>query len=315
VKVLDKRVFEEMIGVVDRHFPVAELNDFLKQCIDEKMKETSIWSEITLCMHFMLGGNSCFIYRIGAITELIMLALDIIDDLADQDSINKFWMKHPQANVLNASIASLVAAIGEVSKLKEQNGEQCLPLSGEINQLLTYAANGQHRDISNSLIETEEDYISIILNKSAPLKILACYMGYACIDHLSESTKEQINEMARNLAIVAQIQNDINDLLLFDVKNDLLDKKRTIPIIYLLSQNPRKHSIIKDYYEGSISREYFLGKKRECIRYIRKSGCIEYSKIIQGLYLNNVETIFNSIPCDLIWKERFRDLAIAPYRI
>src|SRR5258708_4405871 len=85
VIVLDKRVFEEMIGVVDRHFQVAALNDFLKRCIDEKMKVTSIWSEITLCTHFMLGGDSSFIYRIGAFTELIILALDIIDDLVDQD--------------------------------------------------------------------------------------------------------------------------------------------------------------------------------------------------------------------------------------
>jgi competence protein ComQ len=315
VKVLDKRVFEAMIGVVDRHFQVAPLNDFLKRCIDEKMKETSLWSEITLCTHFMLGGNSSFIYRIGAFTELIILALDIIDDLVDRDSANKSWMKLPQSIVLNASIALLVAAIGEISILKEQNTEQCLPLSGEINQLLTYAANGQHRDISNSLIETEEEYISIILNKSAPLKILACYMGYACIDHLSKTTIEQINEMARNLAIVAQIQNDINDLILFDVKNDLLDKKRTIPIMYLLSQNSSKHSIIKDYYEGSISSEQFLSKKKECVQYIRKSGCVEYSKIIQGLYLNKVEMIINSIHCDLTWKERFNGLAIAPYRI
>jgi competence protein ComQ len=312
---LDKRVFEEMIGIVDCHFQVATLNDFLKRCIDEKMKETSLWSEITLSMHFMLGGNCSFIYRIGAITELILLALDIIDDLADQDSDNKLWMKLPHAIVLNASIALLIAAIGEISKLKEQNSQLSLPLSGEINQLLTQAANGQHRDISNSLIATEEDYISIILDKSAPLKILACYMGYACIDHLSESTRELINEMARNLAIVAQIQNDINDLMLFDVKNDLIDKKRTIPIIYLLSQNPSKFTTINDYYEGSISREYLLGKKKACIQYFRKSGCIEYSKIIQGLYLNKAELVFNSVPSDLIWKERFSDLAIAPYRI
>lgn len=311
---MDSRVYDEMLRVVDHHFQVAALNDFMKICLEEKKRETHIWSELTICMHFMLTGHSPLIYRLGAYTELIILALDMIDDLTDQDSHLKVWMTYPRSLVLNASIALLVAGLGEISKLKEANLDRCLPLTGEINDLLTLAANGQHRDMHNEAIETEEEYISIILGKSAPLKIFACYMGYACVEHCSKSMIEQINEMAKHLAIVAQIQNDLHDLLQFDVKNDLLHKKRTIPILYLLSLSA-KNSIIKDYYEGIISREEFISNKLEGVEYIRKSGCIEYSKVIQGLYLNLAEGIFNEIPGDAFWKARFYDIAFGIYKV
>lgn len=310
---LDIQVHDEMIVIIDRSFHNAELNGILKLCITEKLKEAHAWSELTLSMHYMLGGQSPDIYRIGACTELIMLALDIIDDLSDQDSTDKAWMKLPSPIVLNGSVALLVAAIGEIGQLKEQHPNQPLPLVSKINEFLTIAANGQHQDIVNTSIETEEAYLSVILGKSAPLIKLAYYMGYSSVESCNEQIIAQIDGLSDHLAVVAQMQNDLNDLLLFDVKNDLLHKKRTIPIQYLLSYNSSKTSIIRDYYNGVITWKQLVRKKIQGIKFIRKSGCVEYSKVIQGLYLIQAELIFKSIPGNPVWRERFYAHAFAPY--
>ncbi|MEW9698631.1 polyprenyl synthetase family protein [Paenibacillus sp. SI8] len=311
----DVRLMEEMDVVIDCHFHVHEMNSILKAWIQAKMQKKSMWGDITRCIHFMLGGNSSHIHRIVAYTELVILALDIIDDLEDKDNSAMPWMQLPHAITLNAAVALLMAVVGEISKLKESNGDLKLPLVGEVNQLLSFAANGQHQDICSEVIESEEDYIALIFAKSAPLMVFACYMGYSCVDQCELSTKDQINELACNLAVVAQIQNDIKDLISFNVKHDLINKKRTLPILYLLTECSQRYPIFKDYYDGRVSLEPFLEMKEACISFILKSGCVEYSRVIQGLYLNKVEEIFNSIPGTTLWKNKFWEVVIAQYRI
>lgn len=305
---------KEMEGVVDSHFHVQELNAMVKTWIRAKMQNESVWGDITRYVHLMLGGGSPHIHRIAAYTELVILALDIIDDLSDQDHHAMPWMQQPQPITLNAAIALLVAVIGEIGKLKEQNGVEKLPLVSDVNQLLSLAANGQHQDIGVAPIESEEDYIALIHAKSVPLKMFACYMGYSCVESCEPSTIEQIQELARNLAVVAQIQNDLRDLLGFDIKNDLIHRKRTLPILYLLSECSQRFPIFKDYYEGKIAWGQLLAMKEECMLSIWQSGCVEYSIVIQGLYLNKIEKLFQAIPGDDVWKKSFGDMVIARYR-
>jgi competence protein ComQ len=311
---MDSRFIKEMKLVVDQHFRIKDLNDFLRVCIDEKVLEQSSWGETTLQLHYMLGGNSPYIYQLSAFTELLILALDIIDDLTDQDNLHKPWMKVPHTIALNASVAILIAALAEISKLKEQHSDLPLPLTGEINTFLTMAANGQHEDILNQTIETEEDYLRLIQTKSAPLLAISCYMGYSAVEHCEQSTKDKINEMVLHWSIAAQIHNDVNDLVRFDIKNDFWDKKRTFPVLYLLSECSERFPIFQDYYQGRVTREYFLSQKEEVIQHILQSGCVEYCKVVQGLYYNEIERIMSTIPGDPHWKGKFMERAFSVYK-
>ncbi|HEY0828820.1 MAG TPA: hypothetical protein VGE40_12040, partial [Bacilli bacterium] len=144
--------------------------------------------------------------------------------------------------------------------------------------------------------------------KSGSLIRLACYLGYAGVSAFSDETLGLLNELAKDIGVIAQIENDLKDLLRFDVKNDLLNKKRTLPVFYMLAIDDEEFLIIKQYYDGVLSRDELLKLKRECMQYFQDSGCIEYSRIIQTLYINHAEEIFNSLETFAPWNERFKEI-------
>ncbi|UUZ84360.1 polyprenyl synthetase family protein [Paenibacillus sp. P26] len=95
------------------------------------------------------------------------------------------------------------------------------------------AAMGQQLDVSGC-IQTEEQYIDMVLRKSGSLFRLACRLG-ASGCKVDGETARLLDEMADALGVAAQIGNDVSDVLRFDLKNDLLQRKKTLPVLYMLS--------------------------------------------------------------------------------
>jgi competence protein ComQ len=304
---LRNEVLEEMYSIVDRYFLETELNAILKQFITEKAGENTNWSDITAYTHWMLGGNSLLIDRYSALTEWIVLAFDIIDDLQDQDNTSKPWMTCPREYVLNAVLSFLIAFIGELGELQAYNPQVNPVLMSDISQLLASSIIGQQKDLNLS-VQTDADYIRMVEQKSGSLLRFACSMGYSQIPNLSNEIMIQMHELANHIGVIAQLNNDLNAVMQYDLRNDFLDKKRTLPILFLLEDSPREFPPLAQYYKGEISQQEFLLLKQDCLRYIQDSGCIEYSKIILSLFIEKAEEIYTSLPGIPQWKEKFREI-------
>lgn len=295
-------VRNEMERVVDGIFGNGDVKELLHAFMRDKAGEQSRWSSLTLHAHYMLGGNSPHIERAAALTELIILALDIVDDLQDQDNMDKPWMKCPLAYSLNAVLALLAAMTHELGTIGSAR------LSGEIGRLLARAIEGQQMDVSQS-VHSEADYVTMVQMKSGSLIRLACCMGYALIDGLEQETIDRMNDLADCIGMIAQIANDVNDLQRYDVKNDLLQKKRTLPILFLLVDSEAEFPAIPRFYAGEMTADEFLKVKKECLQYIQESGCIEYSEVIRTLYAEKAEQLFDALPAVSPWKEKFKEIA------
>lgn len=298
----------EMERTIDRLATVGEFNELLKRFARDKAAETSRWGEMTRLVHFMLGGASPHIDRLAALTELLVLALDIADDLQDRDNIEKSWMQCPPELSLNAVMGLLMGAVGELGRLQAEYPDERFPLPGEVGQLVLNAVNGQYRDLTND-ISTEQDYIAVVQMKSCMLLKLAYYMGYGALE-TDPSVAERMDLLAGYLGVVAQLANDLRDVLRYDVKNDLLHKKRTLTVLFLLGDDEDSYPIVRQYYAGELDREQFLAHKQETIDYIRDSGCIEYTEVIQSLFLQKAKETLDELPGDPEWKAKFRELAL-----
>jgi competence protein ComQ len=301
---------EEMLRIVDKYATEDSLNVLLKTFIRDKEAEGSRWSSIARCTHGMLGGNSPFIDRSAALTELVMLSFDIIDDLQDGDNTGKPWITCPHAYTLNGILSLLFGFIGEIGYLPQKLLHDAKSLMTEIGMILSRSINGQQIDLNGSIV-TEADYIAMIKKKSGSLLRFACFMGYSLVPDLDKQSIEKINELAEYMGMISQLDNDIRDVLSFDAKNDLLQKKRTLPILYLLAESDLEFPPLHQYYRGEIIREQFVRYKQECMLYIENSGCIEYSRVVQSLYLNQANDLFDSIPAISPWKEKFREITFA----
>jgi len=294
-------VIREMRRMVDDHFQSEDLKGLLHAFIEDKSAENSLWSSITLSTHYMLGGSSPCIESAAALTELVILALDIVDDLQDQDNVSKPWMKCPQAYTLNAVLSLHAILLTELGRIGLSR------LTGDMGRLLVQTIEGQQMDVSQSVV-SEADYIAMVRQKSGSLMRLACCMGYSLIDDLDRETVDRMNDLAECIGIMAQIANDVNDVLRYDVKNDLLLKKRTLPILFMLVDSKDEFPPIGQYYEGLISADEFLRHKQACMAYIRDSGCIEYSQVIRTLYADKAEELLQSVPAVSPWRERFKEI-------
>lgn len=304
-------LIREMEQTIDRLVPVPAFNQLIRTFIHDKAAETSRWGEMTRHVHFMFGGVSPHIDKVAALTELLVLALDIADDLQDRDNAEKSWMQCPPELSLNAVMGLLMGAVGELGRLQAEYPDESFPKPGEVGMIVMQAVNGQYRDLTND-IATEQDYISVVQQKSCMLLKLAYYMGYGSLPE-APSIEAGMDLFAGYIGVVSQLSNDLRDILRYDVKNDLLHRKRTLPILFLLGDEEDAFPIIRRYYDGRIGRDEFLKHKNDCIDYIRESGCVEYTEVIKTLFLQKAEETFDELDApDPLWKERFRELVLGP---
>ncbi|MEW9700338.1 polyprenyl synthetase family protein [Paenibacillus sp. SI8] len=295
-----------MERIVDDCMFTEDLNLLLKAFITDKEQERSSWSQITLYTHYMLGGTSPHIHRIAAVTELMILCSDIIDDLQDQDQWDKAWMQCPQAVALNAVFALFTGVVGELGKL--QVSERALV---EISKIISRSLNGQHKDVTNAAL-TEDDYLNMTQEKSGSVFRLACFMGYSFVD-CPDATIEQLHELADCLGLIHQIQNDMRDIVRMDEKSDLLRKKRTLPVLYLLLIEDEAFSALKAYYDGHMTEDFLLDEKEKILQMIQDSGCLEYSHVVQTLCLQKAEEIYTNLKVISPWKEKFKEITFASF--
>lgn len=299
---------QEMLQLVEEYFQEEDLVKMLQAFIVEKAEEGGVWSSLTRSTHYMLGGSSIEIDRAAALTEIFVLLSDIVDDLQDRDNFQKVWMRYPEAEVLSAVLALHAIVIAELPKLGIAPRWWT-----ETGKLLARAIDGQHWDVKKG-VHSEEAYIAMVTQKSGSLIRLALMMGYALVDDLKQEVIDRLNELADCIGIAAQLTNDIRDVTRWDEKSDLLMKKRTLPILFMLQDSPEEFPVLAQYYEGEVSTEQFLAMKADCLQFIGDSGCIEYSQVIRGLCADKAQELLEAIPGISPWKERFEELAVGQFQ-
>ncbi|MDP5276798.1 polyprenyl synthetase family protein [Chengkuizengella axinellae] len=297
------KIHNEMNKMICQYIQMPEIKELVLSFSKEQFKLNLHWSKLTLYSHWMFEGKSEHIHKVAAITELIFLASDILDDIQDQDHLSKPWMKHSKDTMFNMILIMVLSAISEFNVINKQTNTISV---NKVNQLIIQSIGGQEMDIKNR-VDSEEEYFSMLELKSSSLIRLACYTGYSFSNHNNENQTNRLDELAGLAGIIHQLENDINDIIITNHKNDLLHKKRTLPVLFLLKHS-NEFPIIKDYYDGEITKEQFLEKKNEVNQIIQDSGCIEYSKVIQNLYINKFDELFESLEAVSPWKEHFRDL-------
>lgn len=295
-----------MFRMIDEYGYDPDFNALLKSFMKDKEHEDGLWSQLTLCTHHMMGGRFPHIHRLAAATELMMLTLDIVDDVQDQDHRSKPWMQCPEAISLNAVLAFLMGILGELGKLQMDHA-----VLVEISTIIARAVNGQQRDVTNRIVDAD-DYLAMTQEKSGSLFRFACFMGYSSAG-CSKEAIQLIEDLADCIGLIHQIQNDMRDFMRWDMKNDLLSRKRTLPALYLLSIEDPAFAPFKSYYDGHILTDEFLREKDKLVQIINDSGCMEYTRIVQSVCIQKAEEMFDQLPALAPWKQRFKELTFGAF--
>ncbi|MFJ7733924.1 polyprenyl synthetase family protein [Lysinibacillus sp. NPDC097231] len=298
MKGLDERINESLDILVDNEALIGrELQSMLKGFKEEK--STVGYSFGKLCFwHYEKFADYLNedIYKVAAAIELLILSFDIIDDLQDKDS-DYSWCRTPEVS-LNAALAMLVMASRTIRETSFEHKNTAVQI---LEDFALQSINGQQLDLLN-ICKDEQAYIQMIEQKSGSLTAMSCLIGEVLA---KGEVSPQVEEYGKYIGIIQQIKNDIQGLKTWGPKNDLLNKRYSLPIIYLLSQKNEVSKSVTNYYNDDIVA--FLDNiatENE----LTNGGAIRYAITIKNVYKFKALNILENVAISEEGKEYLKKL-------
>ena|GEM_PF-4056938 len=226
--------------------------------------------------------------ELASCLKYIIISSDLIDDIQDGEPHIKALSEKEFGNCLNQSITLLMLTLGKLHHICNRDTYDI------IMTYLLKAMEGQYLDVNN-MSNTIDDYLHMIKLKSGSLIALTNLLG------ASLSTSEHQDIIANYslyLGASAQIANDIEDVFNFDSKSDWKYKRKTLPILYMLSPELSEAKLIHDYYNGDISYEQFCSQKDDVIELIHRLGAIPFSKYYKNRMDKQAKDLINQLVID-----------------
>lgn len=266
------------------------LKDYIRQYIQYKFRDPAVFSTLTEVHYhlFRKRKDNTQKEKLMTMIEIVMLTGDIADDMQDKDAISTPWYYVHDSTNLNIILSLLMLCLKELNQSEDQHETDWM--NQIFHQLLLQSIHGQQIDLNNNL-KSEADYLHMCQLKSGSLIKLACLLGAGQIE---TKAKDKIEEYCNYLGVVFQLRNDVNDLKNGFVKNDLLYKKKTLPIIYYLNTCDPAYDQIKDYYlddsssldPADVHRDILSGDAFFYCAVIEKMYCHKYKQCIQQLNMS-----------------------------
>ena len=194
----------------------------------------------------LLAGKACGNLRqehivLGVVVELVHTATLIHDDVLDEaairrhlDTVNARWDNEASVllgDYLFAQSICLASTLEDLFATRVLSATARIMCEGELRQI-------ENRGDYNL---REDQYLSIIGNKTAELIACSCHLG-AYYAGANSETIEALRQYGYNLGVAFQIADDLLDLegdentVGKSLGTDLLKQKATLPLIRLMDQ-------------------------------------------------------------------------------
>lgn len=286
--IVSGKISETLHAIIDEQIKQNTLKEQLLEFIDYQAKREFPFGQL-LVLHYNIfnGTKTEEIYTVAAAVEMLILSFDMLDDFEDDDFKDKPWAKKPNA-ALNTTTALLFLSANVIRNTDFNNKDKGISI------LLDYALrsiNGQHRDLLNNCIN-EADYIKMTIEKSGSLVALSCLLGSALA---IKDFPVEVEDYSQCIGLIGQFNNDLSDIKTWDGKNDLVNKKFSLPIIYLLNSKDEKLNFIRDYYNNKIEKNEILKQREFISEKFLSTGAIAYTEVIKKIYQNKAITALKKL--------------------
>lgn len=239
------------------------------------------WPAFVLDTCLALGGDAqeCAISAVAA-TEFAVAALDVVDDLIDDDWDDDLL---PRSRALNASLTLGWLAHRCASRLVEQQGtERTHRITALIAQGSLTSCAGQDLDLmpeATTAVDEERAHEMTRL-ESGSLVAMACQVGAAvAVD--DSAVIAAVGVFVRHVGVIAQLLNDLTgvDRDTSQYSSDLRRKKKTLPVAFSLrcAQQERPIKVLNWYQESGLSSQ---DNGAPLAATIRDLGALHYTWVV-----------------------------------
>jgi len=274
---------------------VPLLDRILKYVVKTKGKQ--LRPMFVLLSARLCGEITAVTYRAASLVELLHTATLVHDDVVDEASERRgfFSVYALWKNKASVLVGDYLLAKGLLLSLENKDFKVLEILSDAVKKM----SEGELLQLEKSrlLNITEEDYFSIIRNKTASLLASACAAG-AFSASQDDALTEKLRLFGENTGIAFQIKDDLFDYGSADVGkptgNDIREKKLTLPLIYTLknaSAETRRKLIyiIKNKNKDKSSVQLVIDE-------VKKAGGIQYAEGVMASYKKAAIDLLESFP-------------------
>ncbi|MGD0855700.1 MAG: polyprenyl synthetase family protein [Dehalococcoidia bacterium] len=211
----------------------------LQECWDYRQLENqkknnkyAQWFYLTLAVNSLFTEDVNRGIPASLAMELLALAADILDDLADNDNDEVPWRRMAPAIALHAGTCFSMLSYQALTTIDDPR--QFKDLASLFCATGSRACDGQIQEtiFQNKENMAQEEYLKSIAKKSASLTGCACEAG-AITGGASIEDRILISCYGYNIGMMAQIHNDLHDIIDTTGKSDFNQGKKSLPVIYV----------------------------------------------------------------------------------
>jgi geranylgeranyl diphosphate synthase type I len=195
----------------------------------------AIWPRVVIQTALALGGSPRAASIAAAAVELSVAAIDVADELMDND-----WRgaAADRARAQNAAVALSFLATSCLADLAVELGpERACLITRLLSEGSFACSDGQDLDavLERTSDVTEDTAFAMTQRKSGSLISMACRVG-AAVATSEQSIIDAAGQFGLHVGVVAQLLNDLDDVGADPArrKGDLQQRKKTLPVAYAL---------------------------------------------------------------------------------
>lgn len=169
--------------------------------------------------------------ELGTFCSFYLLALDLLDDVQDEDLRNKPHAAVGAGMAVNDALTLLflgLSALERTMRLERSPQRRMLYLK-IVNRVALTTGRGQHRDLLGEQgARTTDEVLQMQREKTASLALLCeCAALYAGV---SDEEREHYRKVGENLSLLVQVLDDVRDVYGKSRSPDLETNKMTYPL-------------------------------------------------------------------------------------
>ena len=274
---------------------IAYLADYLRESGGKRVRPA-----LTILANYAVGGDGSRYnsIRMATVMEFLHTATLVHDDIIDSADTRR---DRPTVNALYGNeTAVLMGDWLYMSAFETSLAERSLPIldiltrvtrkmtEGELLQLTTLGKT----DIS------EQQYLDIIQRKTAFLFSACCEVG-AILGGANEAEQTALSNYGMNLGMAFQLTDDLLDFTSTDdalgkgAGVDLLGGKVTLPLIYLVAQEPSARDMVQTVMTEASYESVARGELHQAVE---RAGAIERARVRADEYATAARTALDQLP-------------------
>jgi len=201
-------------------------------------RDSFAWGMLPLLICGELGMESPRALPLSTATECFIAALDVLDDLEDEDALDALWRSCGRATATNVATLLLFLYQRALAGLVDLCHDPSLVSA--VQRIYATAGiracAGQQQDLDGSA-QDEDQYLGMVARKTGSLTQGICRAA-ATLATSDQTVIDRYAELGLNLGIAMQIANDVAAIATEEDRNDLMGGKKELSLLFALASAP-----------------------------------------------------------------------------